>query len=155
MEKSCASVLEVLDGYGHVDAVETLAEDLARGGEHDEGVRSQLAQKVLHLVDLPGRYDGEEEVALFPAVHPARGDEGDAPVEEIKINDKSDDILDFDFNSNSNDTDDKRQIHCFDYNKNNEENSNILIKTKNKNNENINEKLIDIILPENENNKAK
>lgn len=74
---------------------------------------------------------------------------------EIKINDKSDDILDFDFNSNSNDTDDKRQIHCFDYNKNNEENSNILIKTKNKNNENINEKLIDIILPENENKKAK
>ena len=66
-----------------------------------------------------------------------------------KVNDKSEDnsnLDDFDFISNDV-SNEKRQINYFDYNKE-ENDDNILIKTKTNINDNQNEKLIDIILPE-------
>ena len=67
-----------------------------------------------------------------------------------KVNDKSEDnsnLDDFDFISNDV-SNEKRQINYFDYNKEEENDDNILIKTKTNINDNQNEKLIDIILPE-------
>ena len=66
-----------------------------------------------------------------------------------KVNDKSEDnsnLDDFDFISNDV-SNEKRQINYFDYNKE-ENDDNILIKTKTNINDNQNEKLLDIILPE-------
>ena len=63
--------------------------------------------------------------------------------------DKSEDNLNFD--DLSDDVDDKRQIHFFDYNKEDKVDNNILIKTKTANNDNRNQKLLDIILPKNDN----
>ena len=69
-----------------------------------------------------------------------------------KINDKSEDnsnLEDLDFLSNDNS--EKRQINYFDYNKEENDDKNLLIKTKTKINDNQNEKLIDIIIPEEKN----
>ena len=73
-----------------------------------------------------------------------------------KSNDKSEDNLnieDFDFSSEN--AENRKQIHYFDYYKDKKEDNDILIKTKIMNNENINQKLFDIILPENEINDKK
>ena len=66
-----------------------------------------------------------------------------------KVNDKSEDnsnLDDFDFISNDI-SNEKRQINYFDYNKA-ENDNNLLIKTKTNINDNQNEKLVDIILPD-------
>ena len=66
---------------------------------------------------------------------------------QSRSNDKSSDNLNFD--DLSDEADNRRQIHFFDYNKDGKDDNNILIKTKIANNDNDNQKLIDIILPEN------
>ena len=66
-----------------------------------------------------------------------------------KVNDKSEDnsnLDDFDFISNDI-SNEKRQINYFDYNKE-ENDNNLLIKTKKNINDSQNEKLLDIIIPE-------